>query len=227
MVRTPAGIRLPLAADSVLAWIVWFWGEFERDELIMAGHLALPGSYALDVGANVGVYSVDLSRAVGPAGHVIAIEPLPATVDELRFNLAQNGCRNVEVVVAAAGAVGGQVELLLAEDPALHSASRELPLGQVPLGTLKVASVTLDDLWNGAGRPPVTFVKIDVEGGEEEVLRGALALISAYRPSMIVEVHRPDRVNELLELLPDYEAVSSPGFTSWNYLFRSARPSAR
>jgi FkbM family methyltransferase len=227
VLRTPAGALMPLASDTVIAWSLWLTGEFERQELISAGRLALPGSYAFDVGANVGLFAVDLSRAVGPSGRVIAIEPLAANAKLLRSNLEPNECRNVEVVVAAAGAVAGQVELLLAHDPSQHSTASELPLGQVAQGSVSVPCVTLDDLWRGAGRPPVSFVKIDVEGAEEQVLRGALGMITACRPQMIVEVHGRERVGRLVALLPDYQAVAVPGFVSWNYLFRSARPSAQ
>jgi len=225
--RTPAGARVPLASGTVLAWSLWLTGEFELQELISAGRLGLPGSCAFDVGANVGLFAVDLSRAVGLTGRVIAIEPLTATAELLRSNLEHNGCLNVEVVVAAAGAVAGQVELKLAHDPSQHSTAVELPLGQIAQGSVRVPRVTLDDLWQGAGRPAVSFVKIDVEGAEEQVLLGALAMITACRPPMIVEVHGPERVGQLIALLPDYQSVAVPGFVSWNYLFRSARPSVR
>jgi FkbM family methyltransferase len=218
--RTPAGARVPLAADTVLAESLWETGEFEREELIWAGRLALPGTCAFDVGANVGLFAVDLSRAVGPTGRVIAIEPLPVTADLLRSNIENNGCFNVEVVMAAAGAVAGQLELKLAHDPAQHSTATELPLGQIAVGSVRVPGVTLDDLWEGAGRPSVSFVKIDVEGAEDDVLRGALAMIAACRPQLIVEVHGRERVGQLIALLPDYRSVVVPGFISWNYLFR-------
>lgn len=211
---------MPLASDSVLASILWETSEYERQELIWAGRLALPGSCAFDVGANVGLFAVDLSRAVGPTGRVIAIEPLTATADVLRTNVEKSGCRNVEVVVAAAGAAAGQGELQLAHDDAQHSTSAALPFGWIPVGTLKVPMVTLDDLWERAGRPHVSFVKIDVEGAEGDVLQGALRMIAASRPTLIVEVHSRQRVGGLIALLPDYEAVVVPGFISWNYLFR-------
>jgi hypothetical protein len=53
------------------------------------------------------------------------------------------------------------------------------------------------------------------------VLRGALHMIAATRPALIVEVHDRARVNDLIALMPDYEPVAVPGFISWNYLFRS------
>ncbi|MEA2677034.1 MAG: hypothetical protein QOJ81_1175 [Chloroflexota bacterium] len=218
--RTPAGVQMSFASDSVLGWSLWMKGDFERAELISAGHLASPGTWAFDVGANVGLFAVDLSRAVGPTGRVFAIEPLSATADLLRSNLENEGCRNVEVVVAAAGAVAGEVELLLAQDSAQHSTATELPMGQISYASVKVPCVTLDDLWEGAGRPTVSFVKIDVEGAEEAVLRGALVMIRACRPQMIVEVHDRRQVGRLIEFLPEYESVAAPGFVHWNYLFR-------
>lgn len=218
--RTPTGARVPLASETVLGRSLWLLGEFELRELICAGRLALPGSCAFDVGANVGLFAVDLSRIVGPTGRVFAIEPLSATAELLRANVKSNGCLNVEVVVAAAGAVAGQVELKLARDPAQHSTATQLPMGQIAVGSVKVPCVTLDDLWEGAGRPLVSFVKIDVEGAEEDVLRGAQAMIAACQPPLIVEVHGPQRVGQLIALLPDYQSVVVPGFVSWNYLFR-------
>lgn len=211
---------MPLASNSVIASILWETGEFERQELICAGRLALPGSCAFDVGANVGLFAVDLSRAVGPTGRVIAIEPLAATAELLRSHIESSGCPNVEVVVAAAAAVTGQVELLLAGDAAQHSTATALPFGWSHVGSVTVPAVTLDDLWESAGRPRVSFVKIDVEGAEEDVLRGALRMIAACRPSLIVEVHGPELVSRLVELLPRYEAIVVPGFISWNYVFR-------
>jgi FkbM family methyltransferase len=219
--RTPMGARVALVAGTALAETLWETGEFEREELIAAGRLAVPGTYAFDVGANVGVFAVDLSRALGPAGRVFAIEPSSETAVLLRRNIEDNRCPNVEVVIAAAAAVAGDVELQLALDPAHHSTAAVMPYGQVPVERVTVPGVTLDGLWQSAGRPRVSFVKIDVEGAEEDVLRGALHMIAATRPALIVEVHDRARVNELIALMPDYEPVAVPGFISWNYLFRS------
>jgi FkbM family methyltransferase len=219
--RTPRGGRVQFAAGTALASSTWETGELELEELLWSGRLAVPGSHAIDVGANVGLFTVDLSRAVGPTGRVIAVEASAVTADLLRSTIESNGCRNVDVVVAAAAAVTGEVELKLTPDPAHPSIAAEMIYGQIPLGSVKVPGVTLDDLWLKAGRPQVSFVKIDVEGAEEDVLRGALEMIAACRPSMIVEVFYDERVAPLVALLPRYEAVAVPGFISWNYLFRS------
>lgn len=95
-----------------------------------------------------------------------------------------------------------------------------MPYGQIPVGRVAVPGVTLDDLWEGVGRPRVSFIKIDVEGAEGDVLRGAGGMIGATRPQLIVEVHDRERVGWLSALLPGYESVVVPGFISWNYLFR-------
>ena len=218
--RTPHGGRVQFAAKTALASSTWETGEFELEELLWSARLATPGSYAIDVGANVGLFTVDLSRAVGPTGRVIAVEASPATADLLRSSIESNDCRNVDVVVAAAAAVTGEVELKLTPDPAHPSIAAEMLYGQIPVGTMKVPGVTLDDLWLQAGRPQVSFVKIDVEGAELDVLRGALEMIAACRPQMIVEVFYKDRLGPLIALLPRYEAIHVDGYISWNYLFR-------
>jgi FkbM family methyltransferase len=218
--RTPAGGRVRLDASTALGENLWETGQFEHEELLWAGRLALPGSCAFDVGANVGVFAVELSRAVGAAGRVIAIEPMVVTAELLRSNLEADGCGNVDIIVAAATALPGQVELQVARDPAHHSTAAQMPYGQIPLSRVAVPGVTLDELWDGAGRPRVSFIKIDVEGAEEDVLRGAGAMIAATRPQLIVEVHDRERLGLLSALLPGYESVVVPGFISWNYLFR-------
>ena len=93
-------------------------------------------------------------------------------------------------------------------------------MGQIAVGSVRVPCVTLDDLWEGAGRPWVSFAKIDVEGAEDDVLRGALGMIAACRPTLIVEVHGQQRVSHLVALLPGYEGEAVPRFVSWNYVFR-------
>jgi FkbM family methyltransferase len=221
--HTPTGALIPLASDTYLGQSLWETGQYELDELLWAGRHAVPGTCVFDVGANVGLVAIELARIVGPAGRVIAIEPMPATAEVLRSNVAESGCRNIEIVNAAAAAVAGEVDLKLAQDAAQHSTAAKMPHGQIAKGIVRVPGVTLDDLWDAAGQPQVSYAKIDVEGAEEAVLRGALRMIAATRPQLIVEIHGRERVANVVALLPRYESVVVPGFISWNYLFRPIR----
>ncbi len=216
--QTPGGGSVEFGAETLMGRIFWTMGTFEQSELLAAFRLAAPGTYAFDVGANVGLFTVVMSRAVGPMGRVVAVEPVADTVGDLRKNLERNHCINIDVVEGAAAASTGEVPLILTDDPALHSAGGELIRGHAILKTTTVKAYTLDELWIAAGRPLVSLVKIDVEGGEQGVLLGAAEMIRRCQPALIIEVNVPKHVRQVMELLHGYRAVSARGFETWNHL---------
>jgi len=156
------------------------WNPAEYEALRAA---AAPGAVALDVGANVGGYALLLGRWVGPGGRVYAFEPAPDAFDGLSRHVTLNGLDGVVVPVreAAAGSTGtGR----LAAD-GVSGANR---LGGE--GGATVPTVTLDDFCAREGIRP-TVIKVDVEGAELDVLRGARETIRAAGPALtlLVEMH--------------------------------------
>lgn len=143
---------------------------------------AAPGAVALDVGANVGGYALLLGAWVRPGGRVYAFEPAPDAFSGLERHVALNGLGGVVVPVraAAAGATG---TARLAADGA-SGANRLGGEG------VEVATVALDDFCAREGIRPAV-IKIDVEGAELEVLRGARRTIRAAGPglTLLVEMH--------------------------------------
>lgn len=149
-----------------------------------------PGDVVLDVGANIGFLTALAGRLVGPQGRVIAFEPVPANARLVRRNAALNGQAHVEVVEAAVGDHAGVATLVLAR----HAGGAALAEADRPpdaCGELRVALMTLDG-WlaaNAARLPgPVRLVKIDVEGAEPAVLRGAAGLLAQAGPQVLLEV---------------------------------------
>jgi FkbM family methyltransferase len=141
-----------------------------------------PGDLFADVGANNGLYSLWAARLVGARGRVHAFEPDPDTAARLRRNAELNGFSQIEVHVRALGEREGTVRLhrwvgasgrtsRYATSPGL---SQEI---EVPMTSLDA---------HFAGSPPPKFVKIDVEGMEVDVLRGAEGLLSAEQPPLVV-----------------------------------------
>jgi FkbM family methyltransferase len=216
--QVPGGASVEFGADTLIGCFFWTMGTFERSELLAALRLAVPGTYAFDVGANVGLFTVVMSRAVGPTGRVVAVEPVADTVGELRENLKRNECTNVDVVEGAAAAVTGEIPLILTDDPALHSAGGDLMRGHPIIQTATVNAYTLDEIWIAAGQPEVSLVKIDVEGGEQGVLLGATQMISRCQPAVIIEVNDPNSVGRVVELLHGYVDTPARGFEPWNHL---------
>src|SRR5580704_1635191 len=151
---------------------------------------AREGSLCVDVGANLGYFSIFMSRLVGGRGQVIAFEPMPDTVEMLRKNVLVNDLRNVTVVQAAASDVSGSVEFFSEPSQSMtKTASMLNHRFQGAAQTTIVPSVRLDDYFAGASRLP-DFIKIDVEGAEEAVLNGARETLARGGPVLVVEIHR-------------------------------------
>jgi len=139
------------------------------------------GDVFYDVGANAGFYSLLASRLVGPSGRVVAFEPLPSNLTLFREHLRLNGVENVEVIEAAVAARAGRASF----DP---SASRFTARLQ-ERGALEVKTVCLDNLVASQRIPPPSVLKMDIEGGEYEALRGAIELLRRTKPYVVLALH--------------------------------------
>lgn len=131
------------------------------------------GDVVLDVGANIGYYSVTASSLVGPEGRVLSIEPDPSHFARLRRSLAANGCGNAVPLQAAAADREGELELYLSEENSSDHAAYPVPGRR----HVTVRAADLDTLADEQGLPRVDFVKIDVQGFEPAVLRGMRGIL--------------------------------------------------
>jgi FkbM family methyltransferase len=192
-------------------------GQFEASEIAVLVGLAKPATVAFDIGANVGLFTVALARAVGPTGRVVAVEPYPPSIEALASNIARNGLDNVTIVRMAVGSAPGTGRILVEADPALISV---LELAEDEADSVPVT--TIDSIWYEMGRPVVSAIKIDVEGSEVSVLRGATNLL-ATGPCVLVETRTSESHVEAVRLLEAHGYVEQPArLESWNHLF--ARP---
>ena len=148
-----------------------------------------PGAVAIDIGASLGEWTLPLARAVGPAGRVLAVEPLPRSAAALEATLAANSLRQVRVVGCAVGEQDGSAALAVPVVTSAHSDTGTARLGGAGLGyqTLKVCLRTLDSLVGEFGLDRVDLIKIDVEGHERRVLDGAAAILERFHPTLVIE----------------------------------------
>ena len=149
----------------------------------------------VDVGANIGYYSLLASALVGPSGHVVAIEPSPSIHEELRRNVLLNESANVRAVVAAASDAIGVANMYRAGDANRGSSSLLASRGfefeaQVPTAPLS-SLLTAQEL------STARIIKIDVEGHEGAVIAGLLPALAKTRPDL--EILMEISPNELLE----------------------------
>lgn len=152
-----------------------------------------PGSTVLNVGANTGLYVMQLARIMGSNGRIIAFEPNPATAAILRRHVRMNGLESMVVVEElAAGAVPGSARLFDTTPGSGQSRLGAPPLafaGRGKPASIDVRLVTIDDYCVERGLDPDLMV-VDVEGYEMDVLRGA-AETFRRRPALaaVVEIH--------------------------------------
>jgi FkbM family methyltransferase len=206
----PGGGVIRLRWDEVIGRRILESGGFEVAEIQALGGLAEAGTCVFDVGANVGLLTVPLGRAVGPQGIVVAVEPLPENVARLRRNADRNGLANVRTIEAAAAAEDGQMVFNLAQDPAFGSLGALTKATKI--GDLVVSVRSLDSIWRELGEPRVSLLKIDVEGGEFDVVRGAEAIIARHAPCLLFEANS-DAASPLFEHLRrlDYSDATPSG----------------
>lgn len=153
-----------------------------------------PGETALDVGANIGTVSAILSREAGPAGRVVAIEPV--MIDALRHNVALNRLGNVQVVECAIGDEPGELEIAIAPGSGGISSSfvsREPWQSELRKVPVKPLDAVVDEL----GLDRVDFVKVDVEGFEEQVIAGARRTVERFRPRWSISSYHRDRTGAM------------------------------
>jgi FkbM family methyltransferase len=165
-------------------------GHYERDEIAFVRRILSPGDTAIDIGAHIGFFTLQMAAMVGPSGRVHAFEPFDANADLLERSIAENrfGDR-ITVQRDAVGAASGTATLTFPLETLNSGGAYVLRDGTAPLaGNVKkqVPLVALDDLHLGR---PVRFIKMDVEGAEPLVIKGAERLLREDRPMILSELH--------------------------------------
>ncbi|MBK1836866.1 FkbM family methyltransferase [Azospirillum sp. YIM B02556] len=199
LVKARHGLMMFRRTDTVVGRSLAYYGEYFEQEVALFRQCVRAGDRVIDVGANIGAHTVALARLVGPAGRVLALEPIDANHRLLCGNLALNGLDWADGLLAAAGAADGMLQLAavaMDEDGNYGALSLEALAGDRPVPVHR-----LDRLAGEGGAGRIRLIKIDVEGMEAEVLEGARGLIARDRPVLYVENDRPDRSAALIRLL--------------------------
>lgn len=153
------------------------------------------GEVFLDIGANVGFYSLFAARRVGPSGRVFAFEPDPMTFESLRRSVRHNGFDWVSCVNAALSDREGQMPFYTVSDGSAHSLVPEIESrARRYSGRVEVRVTRLDDLTReGIVDPPrIDLIKIDVEGEESRTVGGMRATLEKFAyPRVWAEVRGP------------------------------------
>ena len=158
------------------------------------------GDTVVDVGAAFGFYTIMASKKVGQQGKVVAIEPQPDNFEMLNKNVNLNKLANIVTLNYAVSSKKSTLKLYSSYSTIQERAGHNLQ------NYIEVSADTLDNLLRQLDIDEVNWIKVDVEGAELEVLKGAVGILSKSRHiALFVEVHSPDLVKPILELCKSYK----------------------
>jgi FkbM family methyltransferase len=187
---------------------IYIHGESLEPELAELGTFLRPGSVFIDIGANVGVYTVKAAKEVQESGLVIAVEPFIESAQQLLRNVRANHYGNVRIRNFCMGRKTESTVFYL-------NKGKPNSFGLFPDGkaeTLSVLSVSLDDLCRWEALDRLDYLKIDAEGAEGMILEGGIESINLFRPIIQVEI----ALHNILTPA-HYRRFSTPGVI--NHLF--------
>lgn len=187
------------------------WLNLPLTQLLLK--LTKPGMNVIDIGANIGYYTLLFASKVGPTGRVLAYEPEALNYEFLVRSVAENAFSNVITTKMAVGDVEGMIVLHLSSrsHPEAHSIiyNREGP-------SVEISCTTLDHVAESLNAARIDVMKIHVGGAEPMVLQGGMKMISALRP-MIITVYGAEAwkdstnlLSRLTEMYDLYEVVPRP-----------------
>jgi FkbM family methyltransferase len=162
-------------------------GRYSHNDLIIMRALIHEGDLVVDIGANIGWYTLFYAKFTDPSGLVLAIEPEQSNIAILRKNIAKNDIGNTKVFAGALSDARGRGQLFCSEE---NSGDHMLD-AKTDVSSRDRVSVAIDTLDHtvmkyGRGRVPA-FIKMDVQGSEPKVLRGARKLLESHRPTIVLE----------------------------------------
>jgi len=163
------------------------WGQGHNNGFLATIEACRGKDCVFDIGGHIGLVTLPMSRVVSPAGRVFSFEPGEANLDFLRFHLARNGAANVEVVDALVGDSDGWTDFF-EQSGATGQNSVVLKKNHEAYQRVRRRQVSLDRFCADSGLRP-EIIKVDVEGAELAVLRGARETLRRDRPTLFLSVH--------------------------------------
>ncbi len=183
VIRTRAGFLMEVELSDWTGRHLYVSGEYEPATSKLFRKLLKEGDTAVDIGANVGYFTLLASKSVGRNGRVFAFEPFSRIRGKLTANVQLNQARNVTIRPEALSDHQGVAEFW--EGPNDHSGVSSLRPLENASKVCRVVTTTFD---NQLPKERVSFVKIDVEGAELRVLKGMSECLRRDKPDLIVEV---------------------------------------
>ncbi|MGV9849933.1 FkbM family methyltransferase [Streptomyces sp. NPDC003442] len=203
LARTRFGATFAVDTQDLIQRYLYLFGVWEPHMTRWLQRRLKPGDVFVDVGANIGYYSLLASPLVGRAGTVVAIEASPTFHQLLQRHARRNDRTNIRALNAAVSDRDEQLTFILASSRNM-GANSVVPYDGPAESTFEIAAQPLPDLLTDDEITNARVIKIDVEGAEGSVIRGLVPLLDKLRPDaeLTVEV-TPQRMSDLGDSVED------------------------
>ena len=210
--KLESGLQLELHVDDLIDREILINGIWQPALVRLIRNRLKPGGIFIDVGANIGYMSLLAAQAVGPTGHVLALEPNPDTFRRLQRNIALSKAAQVRCIQVAAGAGKGTATLF--DESRGNSGGASIRPSKATEG-IEVEVVALDDCYADLGWPLPDLIKIDVEGAEYAALQGMRQMLSRPNgPNVICEISEWSLLQQVMRFMEEcgyvWEALAKP-----------------
>lgn len=207
--RLPSGYDLWLNTSGYIDKQIITKGVFEPLSTKIMERFVKPGDVVIDVGANIGYYTVLFSKRVGASGTVIAFEPTRHFGDVLKKNVEANQLNNVEIIDFGLSNKAQDLEI----DIGPSSATLHSPEGfDKVIDNEKISLTTLDTFVRERALDKIDFIKVDIDGHEPLFFEGAWEALEKYAPIVIFEVSHLHYLEAGVAAWDFYDLVRSKGF---------------
>ncbi len=201
-------IKIELHLNDWIQQNIYFLGGYEDVELNLINQLLNEGDTFIDIGANIGLYSLVAARKIGEKGKVIAFEPFPLNNTRLCKNVALNNLKNISIESKAVSDQNGSLLIQSNEkdgNQGMASAFLDNYSSQ-----FEVPKIALDEYVEANNISQIDLIKIDIEGGEYLALKGMKTILSELKPTLLIEIDpsilakTPYSERDILQLLTDF-----------------------
>lgn len=225
-VRTEFGMRMSGDSRDLIQKYLYFFGAWEQDIIHWARERLSSGEVFVDVGANIGWYSLATSGLVGERGKVVAIEASPRIFRQLQANIDRNGLRNVRAINVAAASERKSLPLFDGGEANIGETTT-VPGVLEQSSLIEIPAEPLSELLTPEEQGRVRLIKIDVEGAELEVLQGLLpALDNMPQALEIITEVSPERLEKQGQTQEQlFEILGRKGFYPYRFAVNN-RPEA-
>ncbi|MFP8488622.1 TDP-N-acetylfucosamine:lipid II N-acetylfucosaminyltransferase [Gracilimonas sp. Q87] len=200
-------ICTPPDIEMLTPYVLLEQNEWYENELDFIRDYLKPGMNFVDIGTGFGVYALPAANLTGKEGKVYSFEPGNVAKKYLEMSKLENDLENLEIIGKAVWEKAGKQKWKIAETPEFNKLDET--------GEEEVQTITLDGWWMFEGEPKIDILKIDVNGAEAEVLKGALDLLESESPVLLISIAEKN-VDFFADALKDhgytlYEYIPGPG----------------